>query len=65
MQHEARLIQLSALEGPHKVVIKFVLFHLLLLRASLRRTMVLHSSVIEPSNGMLTLSCAPKFCARV
>lgn len=31
MQHEARLVQLSALESPHKVVIEFLLFYLLLL----------------------------------
>lgn len=31
MQHEARLIQLSALESPDKVVIEFFLFYLLLL----------------------------------
>ena len=35
MQHEARLIQLSTLKGPDKVVIEFVLFHLLLLRRQL------------------------------
>ena len=31
MQHEARLVKLSALEGPDKVVVEFLLFYLLLL----------------------------------
>ena len=35
MQHEARLVQLSALESTDQVVIEFVLFHLLLLRRQL------------------------------
>lgn len=31
MQHEARLVKLSALKSPYKVVVEFLLFYLLLL----------------------------------
>jgi hypothetical protein len=31
MQHESRLVKLSAFKGPNKVVIEFFLFYLLLL----------------------------------